>query len=188
MTVLFIDDKLNGGKWRQQRREGLVELNELKVDLPHFTVIAGRGGSDIAVSSGEENKLIIHNIKEIPPELYQVQNDTLYINQKNEYSAVKIICKNIVSITAEGGTRIDINKLSSDILHLKARRSRLNLRNSSIGTINLEANNATIGIDHLTIDVLNGQLYNKANFDMYGSKIHRINMEISENSQYHVSK
>jgi hypothetical protein len=190
MIFLFIDDKLNAEKsehWQREQRERTVKIHETTADLPQFTVIAGTGGSSFSISSGDENKLIVlSETTEIATGFYKVQNDTLYISKKIENGSVQVICKNVGSITLEEHTYIDVNSLSSDILHLKAKESHIHLHSSSIGTVNADLNNATLDSHDLKVEVLNGKLENQANLFVYSSQIRRFGLDVSEDSKYNV--
>jgi hypothetical protein len=124
LAVLYIDDKHHYVETRQQReaerQEHILKFTvyESKVDLPKFTVIADSSGGSFSVTSGNNNELtIVDTVNGVSPEIYDVRNDTLYINRMHKIPdnivALKIVCADLKSIVARNSKSMSSNFHSS---------------------------------------------------------------------------
>ncbi|MDR2286288.1 MAG: hypothetical protein LBE04_02250 [Prevotellaceae bacterium] len=198
LAVLYIDDKQHYVEYKRQKEEQrqkhirTSKLYESKVDLPKFTVIADTSGGLFLVTSGKSNELtVVDTVNEISPGIFDVRNDTLYINRIPKISdsivALYIVCADLKSIVARNSKSIILTNVYSDLFSLKLTKSRLSISDSYIDKFDLDLNDDSYcNIKNVSGKVLNYKCYN-SHIEQESSHFRRSFGEQSSESLFNMS-
>jgi hypothetical protein len=198
LTVLYIDDKNHYVETRQQREAERQErirkftIYESKVDLPKFTVIADSSGGAFSVTSGERNEFtVVDTVNEISPGIFDVRNDTLYINRipviSENITSVNVVCANLKSIVAHNSKSITVTNVYSDKLSLKLTKSRLLISDSDIGAFYIDLNDESYySAKNIKGDILEYKCHN-SHFEAEALKFRSSKGEQSGDINYNMS-
>jgi len=175
------------------KNDNILTNKEYLFEDVSINVIVAEPEVLIRIHTAHKNSVSIHYpVNEIEPEkFYRINNDTLYVSrmalQNRDNRRVDIYTTNVRLVIAKNSSDIRITSFFSDKLGINAEQAKIEIFNTSIDEIVIQANHSNISMysNNKSASIF-AKLENESTFRAESKDIGKINVEKDESSRYSV--
>ena len=157
--------------------------------LDSVNVIVAEPEVSIHIRQSNENSLTIHYLRDdkVPENPYRVSNDTLFVSkvvcQNGMSPTIEVYVNHLSSFVARNKSNIRIHDFTFNKLEINADQARVNLQNSSIEEVIVQADNSEISMYLTKGTSIFGKLENNSNLRGDSKSISKMDVEKDQNSR-----
>ncbi|GHV29937.1 hypothetical protein FACS1894177_01650 [Bacteroidia bacterium] len=167
---------------------GVMKMALSSNGLADFSVIVAESNTQFTIEQSDSCRLTVHypEKEDEPKNPYRISGDTLYFLDTGNLVSVNLylnVSKQLSSLVAKEGSRINLRNLNLDSLSVFAQDANVLFNDTHIENFLLQANNTRVDLYSHTINQISAKLENNATLYISGN-IDKVVIEKDSTSNY----